>query len=204
MVARWRVLRASRGGAGEDAGERKLLGLTQASVERQSDGRIDLGCRNVGWSVEVGVEGQAVLILKAVDFEGAEGFVGFDLWAAALPFGPGVEAGSGLLQGVKKQCGAAVLDGVFGECVDHLLKTVLNGVHVVEDRHLQAAGLAMETSVRGLHTAGTGIEVEVAVTLISESGRTAVDAICLEMVTGTVGHDASKIWAISCQPSAFS
>jgi hypothetical protein len=61
----------------------------------------------------------------------------------------------------------------------------------------------METSVRGLHTAGTGIEVEVAVTLISESGRTAVDAICLEMVTGTVGHDASKIWADRFLPFAI-
>jgi hypothetical protein len=60
-------------------------------------------------------------------------------------------------------------------------------VHVVEDWHLEVRpGLAVQTSVSGLYAAGANIEVEVAITLVAKSGRTAVDAILLEMVTSTV------------------
>jgi hypothetical protein len=61
-------------------------------------------------------------------------------------------------------------------------------VHVVENGHLEAAGIAVHTSASGLHATGAGVEMEVAETLIAKSGRTAVDAVFLEMLAGTAGH----------------
>jgi len=70
---------------GGNTGERLLLGLTRTSIERESYGSIDLRGSEIGRGVEVNVEGETVLILEAVDFESAKGFVGCDLGALALP-----------------------------------------------------------------------------------------------------------------------
>jgi hypothetical protein len=67
----------------------------------------------------------------------------------------------------------------------------LDGVHVIEDGHLQAARFVVQTSAGGLHAMGAGVEVEVAKTLVAKGGRTAVDTIFLKMVASTVGHEAS-------------
>ena len=168
-----------------------MLDLTGTSIEREGDRGIDFRSRDVGRRVQIGVEGDVVLVLKAVHFEGAEGFVGLDLGAAAFPFWTGLEAGGGLLQSVEQECGAPILDAVVGQSVNDLLESSLDGVHVVEDGHVEAAGFAMQTSAGSLHAAGTGVEMEVTITLVAKGGRTAVNAIFFEMVTGTVGHDAS-------------
>jgi hypothetical protein len=178
-------------GSGRHAGERRLPGLAETSLQREGNGSIDLRGGDIGRGVEVDVERQVVLVLKAADFEGAEGFVGLDLGTLALPAGSGPEAGSSLLQGVEKQSGAPVIDAVVGEGVDYLLNASLHGVHVVENGHLETAGIvAVQTSASRLYTAGAGVQVEVAITLVAKSGRTAVDAIFHEMVAGTVGHES--------------
>ena len=165
--------------------------MTGTSIERESDGGIDLGGGHVGRAVKVGVEGECELILQAIDLEGAEGFVGHDLRALSFPLWRGPEAAGGLLESVKQQPSAAVVDAVIGDGVDHLLDAGLDGVHVVEDGHLETARVAVDTRAGGLDAAGANVEVKEAVTLVAKSGGTAVDAIFFEMVTGTVGHKAS-------------
>lgn len=147
--------------------------------------------RDVGWRIQIGVEREPVQVLKAGDFEGTKGFAGLDFGATAFPFGTGVEAGSRLLQGVEEESGATVLNAVVGQRIHHLLESGLDGVHVIEDGYLEAAGFAVQTMAGGLHPAGAGVEVEVAIALVAKSGRTAVDTIFLEMVASTVGHEAS-------------
>jgi hypothetical protein len=114
--------------------------------------------------------------------------VGLDLGAIAFPLGPGGEPGGSLLQGVQQEGGAAVLNAVFGDRVHHLLKTFLHSVKVIEDRNMKDAGIAVLSLAGVLHAAGASIEMEIAKTLVANSGRTAVNAICLEMVAGTEGH----------------
>ena len=62
-----------------------MLGLAETGVGCESPRRIDLRGSEIGRGVEVNVEGETVLILEAVDFESAEGFVGCELGALALP-----------------------------------------------------------------------------------------------------------------------
>ena len=164
-----------------------MLSLAVTGFHCESNGRIDLCGGDIGLSVEVNVERKTKLLLEGVDFESAQGFVGCDLGTLALPLRRGLQPGSSLLERVEKQTGATVIDAIIGESVDDLLNASLHGVHVVENRHLEARpGLAVQTSVSGLHAAGASVEMEVAITLIAKSGRTAVDAIFLEMVAGTV------------------
>jgi hypothetical protein len=174
-----------------DASEGGLLGLTGTTLEGKGHAGIDLRGRDVGWRVQIGVERESVLVLKARNFEGTEGLVCLDFGATAFPLRTGVEAGGRLLQGVEQECGATVLDAVIRQRIHDLLESSLDGVHVIEDRHLEAAGLAVQTKADGLHAAGAGVEVEVAIALVAKSGGTAVDTIFLKMVASTVGHDAS-------------
>jgi hypothetical protein len=121
----------------------------------------------MGWRIEVNVERKTKLLLEGVDFESAEGFVGCDFGTLTLPPWRGLKAGSGLLESVKKEPGAAVIDAIVRECVDDLLNPGLYGMHVVEDGHLEArAGLAVQTCMRGLHAAGASVEMKIAITLI--------------------------------------
>ena len=144
-----------------------LLSLAGTSIERESDCSIDLRSGDIGLSVEVNVERKTKLLLEGVDFESAEGFVGGDLGALALPLWRGLQSGSGLLERIKKEPGAAVIDAIVRECVDDLLNPGLYGMHVVEDGHLEArAGLAVQTCMRGLHAAGASVEMKIAITLI--------------------------------------
>lgn len=189
-------------GLGWHAGERRLPGLAETSIQRQGNSGVDLRRSHIGRGIEVGVEGEVVLVLKAVDLKGAERFVGLDLGTLALPAGSGFEAGGSLLQGVEQKPGATVVDTVVGEGINDLLDAGLHGVHVIEDGQLETTGVAVKTSLSGLDPAGTGIEVEVAVTLVTKRGGTAVDAIFHEMVTSTVGHRASKKRAIRFSPFA--
>ena len=169
------------------AGQRLLLGLAVASVHVESYGRVDLCGGEIRWSIEVDVEWKVELVLEGIDFESAKRLVGCDLGTLALPPWRGFEIGSSLLESVEKESGAAVIDAVIGDGVDDLLNAGLHGVHVVENRHLEVrAGLAVQTRVRSLHAASASVEVEVAITLIAKSGRTAVDAIFLGMVASTV------------------
>ena len=180
-----------RGSNQGDAGEYGLLSLSQTSIRIESEGGVYCGGSYVGISIEIGIKGETVLVLEGVDFEGAERLVGDDLGTLAFPLWCGLEAGGRLLQGVEQKPGATIVDAIVGEGVNDLLNAGLDGVQVVENGHLEAAGVAVNTSEGGLYAAGAGFEVEIAITLIMKSGRTAIDAICLEMVTGTVGHGAS-------------
>jgi hypothetical protein len=117
-----------------------LLGLAVASVHVESDGCIDFSGGEIGWSIEVDVERKIELLLECIYFESAQGFVGCDLGALALPPWRGFEIGSSLLESVEKESGATVIDAVIGDGVDHLLNAGLHGVHVVENRHLGSEG----------------------------------------------------------------
>ena len=144
-----------------------MLGLTGASIEREGDGSIDFRGGHIGWRIEIDIERKTKLLLEGVDFESAEGFVGGDLGALALPLWRGLQSGSGLLERIKKEPGAAVIDAIVRECVDDLLNPGLYGMHVVEDGHLEArAGLTVQTCMRGLHAAGASVEMKIAITLI--------------------------------------
>ena len=183
------VVRIRTGGY---AGERRLPGLAETGIQRQGNGGVDCGSSDIGRGVEIDVEGQIVLVAKGVDLEGAERFVGLDLGALAQPAGSRFETDGSLLQGVEQKSGATVINAVVCKGVDDLLNAGLHGVHVIENGHLETALVAVQTCLSSLDAAGTGVEVEVAVTLVAKSGRTAVDAIFHEMVTRTVGHQASK------------
>jgi hypothetical protein len=99
----------------------------------------------------------------------------------------GLQSGCGLLEGIEQKSGATVIDAVVGKSVNDLLNAGEHGMHVVEDRHLEVRpGLTVQASMSGLYATGANIEVEVAITLVAKSGRTAVDAILLEMVTSPV------------------
>jgi hypothetical protein len=172
--------------------------LAVASVHVESYGRVDLCGGEIRWSIEVDVEWKVELVLEGIHFESTKRLVGCDLGTLAFPSGRGLEVGSGLLESVEKESGAAVIDAVIGDGVDDLLNAGLHGVHVVENRHLEVrAGLAVQTRVRSLHAASASVEVEVAITLIAKSGRTAVDAIFLEMVASTVWHGSLSKYGLS-------
>ena len=91
----------------------------------------------------------------------------------------------GRSQGVEHEGSALVIDTIVGEGVEHLHERALHGMHIFENRKLDAAGFAATTSLGHLHAAGAGVEVEVTETLTAKGGRIAVNAIFLEMVTGT-------------------
>ena len=121
-------------------------------------------------------------------FEGAQGLVGGDLLALALPAGRAHQAGGSQLQGVEHESGTLGVDAVVGQGVEYQGERKLHGVHVFEHGKLKTAGFAATAGLRCLHTAGAEVEVEVAEVLAAQGGRITVDAIFFEMVTGSVGH----------------
>jgi hypothetical protein len=140
-IANFRQLWATHGEGG-DAGQRLLLSLAVTGFHCESDGRIDFRSGTIGWSIEVNVERKTNLLLESVDFESAQGFVGCDLGTLASPLRRRLQPGSRLLKRVEKEPGATVIDAIVGESVDDLLNASLHGVHVVENRHLEARARA--------------------------------------------------------------
>jgi hypothetical protein len=98
-----------------------LLSLSETGICCESGGGIDLSGRNIGRRVKINVEGETVLVVEGVDFESAQGFVGSDLVALALPLRRGLQPGRGLLEGIEQKPGATVVDAVVGKSVDDLL-----------------------------------------------------------------------------------
>jgi hypothetical protein len=84
----------------------------------------------------------------------------------------------------------------------------LHGVHVFENRKMNATGFSTTAGLGGLHAAGADGEVEVTEVLAAKGGRVTVNAIFFEMVTGSAGHGcllkAAGPLAFSSQLSAVS
>jgi hypothetical protein len=126
-------------------------------------------------------------------------------FALALPSRRAIEIGRSLLQRIQDGPSTLGIDAILGDSPHDLGERDLHGVHVLRERQVERGVIAAPTSASSFHAASAKVEMEVAVVATVECGRTAVDAIFLEMVTGTNWHVAlqnSGLSAVSHQLSA--
>src|ERR1039458_2803679 len=96
-----------------------------------------------------------------------------------------VQIGRRLLHGVEHDAGSFGIDAFVNEGIDHLEERYLDRVYVLGKRQVERLVGGQGSGTGHVEAASAKVEVKITVVAATKCGRLTVNAIFLEMVTGT-------------------